>query len=130
LDDVSNNININENKNNNSDNKVIPSIETNLDESKNNNLMNNNDSSCKSSVEIDENLKLLTIGDLFMDILKKINKKSEFYNKKLFRQFSAQMMSKYTFDRKELWNTNEYMLYRETKINRQMYDWALENISL
>jgi len=127
----SNESSINENKNDDPDNKVIPSIETNLDENKNYSPMNNNNSSCKPSAEILENSELFTLKNLFIEILEKNNKKEELNNKELYKQFSMQMINNYKFEPKYHWPSDDKRLYWEkTKINRQMYDWALENITL
>ena len=125
----------------NNDNTL--SNESSIDKNKNDNLDNNNDSLCESisnnnnsddiehKTKIPENIELLTIENLFYEILKKSNKKEEDYpDAKLLKQFSVQMMSKYKFERKDCWDSNENILQRRAKINRQMYEWALENIRL
>jgi len=120
------------------------SDESSIDENKNNNPNNNNDSSCESSsnkkssnnvehkINTPENLKLLTMDSLFIEILKKNNKDVEenYSNTKLLKQFSDQMKSKYTFDRKECWKSNVNILHRWIKVTQDMYEWALENIKL
>jgi len=78
-----------------------------------------------------ENLKILTIDDLFEEIQKKNEKyEKDFRNPILFGQFSKQMMEKFPFTREEKWKSNENMISRHTRINRDMYDWALNNIQL
>jgi hypothetical protein len=71
---------------------------------------------------------------LFREVLKKNGKKEEDYgNIVLLGQFSAQMLKKYSFDRRDLSRKagieNDILLpYAE--ITQDMYDWALENIKL
>jgi phosphatidylserine/phosphatidylglycerophosphate/cardiolipin synthase-like enzyme len=85
----------------------------------------------KLDAKILDNLKLPTINDLFNDILDKSNKKEKDYpNAELLREFSKQMINRYTFDRKDRWNNDESMLQRSAIVNRSMYEWALENIRL
>jgi phosphatidylserine/phosphatidylglycerophosphate/cardiolipin synthase-like enzyme len=83
-------------------------------------------------MEILDNLKLPTINDLFNEILvkSKIKNEKDYKDAELLTQFSKQMINKYTFDRKDRWNTDENILQRSAKINRTMYEWALENIRL
>jgi len=85
----------------------------------------------KHNIKILENLQLPTVNDLFNEILKKSNKiEKDFPDAKLFGQFSEQMINRYTFERKDRWNKDENMLQRWIKVNRHMYEWALENIRL
>jgi hypothetical protein len=68
---------------------------------------------------------------LFYKILSKSGKKEKDYpDKELLKQFSKLMMNKYTFDRKDRWRDNENILQRWAVVNSDMYDWALENITL
>jgi phosphatidylserine/phosphatidylglycerophosphate/cardiolipin synthase-like enzyme len=76
-----------------------------------------------------DNLKLPTINDLFNEILLKSNKKEEDYNDaELLKIFSEKMLNRYSFDRKDRWRDNENILQRWAVVNRDMYEWALENI--
>lgn len=76
-------------------------------------------------------LKLPTINELFYNVLTKYSKnESDYPDAELLKQFSQQMMSKYTFDRNCCWKDNENILQRYVTINREMYAWALENIKL
>jgi phosphatidylserine/phosphatidylglycerophosphate/cardiolipin synthase-like enzyme len=83
------------------------------------------------NTELLDNLKLPTINDLFYEILFKSNKKEEDYaDAELLKIFSEKMLNKYSFDRNDCWHDNEKILQRWTVINRDMYEWALENIRL
>jgi phosphatidylserine/phosphatidylglycerophosphate/cardiolipin synthase-like enzyme len=79
--------------------------------------------------ELLDNLKLPTVNDLFNEILLKSNKKEEDYDDaELLKIFSEKMLNRYSFDRKDRWRDNENILQRWTVVNRDMYEWALENI--
>jgi phosphatidylserine/phosphatidylglycerophosphate/cardiolipin synthase-like enzyme len=94
-------------------------------------LLKMNNLNIDFDINILENIKLPTIDELFYKILSKSGKKEKDYpDKELLKQFSKLMMNKYTFDRKDRWRDDENILQRWAVVNSDMYDWALENITL
>jgi phosphatidylserine/phosphatidylglycerophosphate/cardiolipin synthase-like enzyme len=86
----------------------------------------------KINKNILDNLKLPTVDTLFAEI-QRISGKNEkdFKDAELLTQFSKQMMNKFKFDRKDKWEKDKNMLQRFAVIhNREMYEWALDNIRL
>ena len=79
-----------------------------------------------------DNLKLPNINDLFKEVLIKCgkNKNYEYQDPNLLKEFSKQMMEKFTFERKQCWKNDEKILQRWVVINREMFEWALENIKI
>lgn len=78
-----------------------------------------------------DELKLPTINDLLKDILKKSKKEEYAYTDVNYLcKLSKIMLEKYTFDRNDKWKRDENMLLGGVKVNQDMYEWALENISL
>lgn len=86
----------------------------------------------KFDIKMLDDLHLPTVDILFKEILKKYEKNEEDYpDAELLKQFSKQMLAKYnTFIREDRWESDKNVLQRYTKINRTMYEWALENIRL
>jgi phosphatidylserine/phosphatidylglycerophosphate/cardiolipin synthase-like enzyme len=86
----------------------------------------------KIDTKILNNLVLPTVDILFNEILIRSNKKEKDYlDAELLKQFSNQMFNRFTFDKKDCWiKDNENILQRWVKVNRHMYEWALENIRL
>jgi hypothetical protein len=123
-----------------SDNNDSPSVESSLDESKNDIPDNNDSLLCEPKVDsnnsedkkqgyctTNSDNKLLTIRSLLKELLIKSNKED---NVNLLSQLSKQLMNKYTFNRKDRWASDKNMLMRDAKINKDIYEWALENIKL
>jgi phosphatidylserine/phosphatidylglycerophosphate/cardiolipin synthase-like enzyme len=85
----------------------------------------------KFDTEILYNLKLPIINDLFNEILAKTGKKEiDYPDAELLKEFSKQMMERYTFEREDCWYNDEKILQRGVMVNRDMYEWALENVRL
>lgn len=85
----------------------------------------------KLDLQILDRIKLPTIKDLLQDILKKNDKtEKDFPDKELMQLISEQMLSRYEFDRKDRWASDRNMLQRTAVVNRDMYEWALDNIKV
>jgi hypothetical protein len=122
----------------NLENNDSPSVEASLDKNKNDNMDNINNPPCESKIDdngsedkkqecctTNSDNKLLTIDDLFKELLIRSNKNDDV---NLLGQLSKQLMNKYPFERKDRWASNKNMLQRYAKISRDVYEWALENI--
>jgi formylmethanofuran dehydrogenase subunit A len=64
------------------------------------------------------------------EILKKYDKEVSSDLEEPLKQFTEQMVNKYTFSRKDFWEKNEKILQRHAVIDHDMYEWALENVTL
>jgi phosphatidylserine/phosphatidylglycerophosphate/cardiolipin synthase-like enzyme len=83
-------------------------------------------------IDILDNLNLPTIDFLFKEIQDKYGKNEKDYaDTELLMQFSKPMLEKFIFSKKDKWVKNDQeLLQRRTKINQEMYDWAIEHIKL